>query len=186
MEEFQQCLRFPVENCYAFFATKLKVMALQRVDFPEFSVPEEILKSQEEFQEKMKNLFSEDLMKTNSSWERQGDSYTIKIDLPGYDISEVSVKLEDRTIVIGASHESKENGHSVKKECTRTVPLPDGTDSKTIQAEMPQGGYLRIIVKSEEGNVRKKKIERPKTLKGISENGIYSNLPSVKITPNRK
>ncbi|CAD5121266.1 unnamed protein product [Dimorphilus gyrociliatus] len=160
-------------------------MALQRVDFPEFSVPEEILKSQEEFQEKMKNIFSEDLMKSNSCWEKQGDNYIIKVDLPGYDISEVSVKLEDKTLVIGASHESKENGHAVKKECTRTVPLPDGTDTKTIQAEMPTEGNLRITVKSD-GSNQPKKIERPTTLKGISENGIYSNLPSVKVTPNRK
>lgn len=88
------------------------------------------------------------------------DSYVVTIDLPGYDSSEVTAHIDERTLTVQAEHseesgggEDDEAGQYVRHErrnttVRETVTFPMSVDADSVRASM-RNGVLQITVPKE-------------------------------------
>lgn len=81
------------------------------------------------------------------------DSVTVRVDLPGVDLDEIDVGVEDNMLIVSGvrrEEEREEREGFVRTEREygrffRAIPLPEGADESTIEATF-DGGVLEIKV----------------------------------------
>lgn len=86
------------------------------------------------------------------------DSYSITIDLPGYDKNNIKISVEDGYLtvnaVINSDNEEKEEGKFVRREryfgeCSRSFYVGDAIETEDIKANLTNG-ILRLEVPKKE------------------------------------
>lgn len=93
------------------------------------------------------------------------DAFTVQLDLPGVEKSDVKVKFEDDTLIVSGErkYESKtddNNFHRVERiygSFTRSIALPKDIDSDKVSANFKNGVLEVTLPKAEE--VKPKEIE---------------------------
>ncbi len=97
------------------------------------------------------------LMKTDIKENK--DSYSIEVDLPGYDKNDIKVDVEDGYLTIHASmnkdNEEKEDGKFVRREryfgeCSRSFYVGDEIETEDVKASFKNGTLKLEIPKKEE------------------------------------
>lgn len=87
------------------------------------------------------------------------DSYSIEVDLPGYDKNDIKVDVEDGYLTIHASmnkdNEEKEDGKFVRREryfgeCSRSFYVGDEIETEDVKASFKNGTLKLEIPKKEE------------------------------------
>jgi len=86
------------------------------------------------------------------------DEYVVTVDLPGYDKSDVDVRLDDRRLVVEAERSEREEtgddeGRYIRRErresaSTQTVTFPRDVRSENVSATM-QNGVLTVTLPKE-------------------------------------
>lgn len=83
----------------------------------------------------------------NMSVERDGDEYVVLADLPGFEKSEIDLRLDDGMLVLDATHEVAEsNAHgamSRSRHVHEFVRLPGEVDEDAVEATY-QNGVLEV------------------------------------------
>lgn len=96
-----------------------------------------------------------------SVWEEDGN-FHIALDLPGINLDELDVTVDDGNLVVTASRKAPENRqyvHNERKfgELNRMITLPDTVDPESIEAEYT-GGVLKVRL-SKRPEVLPRKVE---------------------------
>ena len=120
-----------------------------------------------DLQEQKLSLFESDFIPTVNT--REGEfAYHVEVDLPGVKKEDISVQVEDSTLIVSGERKAKEE---VKEEdyykiessfgsFTRSFSLPEEADIENIHAESEDGVLEVIVPKLETAKVDKvKKIE---------------------------
>jgi HSP20 family protein len=97
-------------------------------------------------------------------------AYTVRAELPGVELADLSIEIEDRTLVIRAekrqeSEETEEGYHCVESSfglVQRVLSLPDDADGGAIEAKFKNGVLKLRIPKhaAKASNARSIEIER--------------------------
>lgn len=117
------------------------------------------------------NLFEEEPMVAD--WrpavdlDEEDNEYTIRADLPGVDVKDIDVSLEDGVLTLRGErreeHKKSENGrHRVERftgSFFRRMTLPEAADSDQVSAHFDQGVLSIRIPKSEKKQARKIKVQ---------------------------
>jgi len=97
---------------------------------------------------------------------RQGDNFTVKIDLPGVDPASIDIDVDDRTLTVRAERAAEsvntedENSGWVSRERSygtyaRQIALGRGLDTSKIEAAYADGVLTLTIPVAEEAKPRK-------------------------------
>jgi HSP20 family protein len=109
------------------------------------------------------------------------DHFVLKADLPGLSEEDVSIEVEDGSLVIKgerkSEHESRERGwYRIERSSgsfSRTLTLPDGVDAEAISAEFDRGVLTVQIPKPAERKPRRVEIKpangTPAAVEGSAE-----------------
>jgi HSP20 family molecular chaperone IbpA len=95
-----------------------------------------------------------DLLSTQ--WHDDGNSFIVKVPVPGMSREDLSVHLEGRMLVISEKeHERNENNKGFRRSSVKhSITLPDGIDTARIQAKC-RHGLLTITVDKKERTTRR-------------------------------
>ncbi len=89
-------------------------------------------------------------------------SYVFEIDLPGYELNQISGEIVDGVLVVSAKREESNEGtylrHERYNECYVNYALPKNTDHSTMRANY-KNGVLVVTVNKSADNSRKLLIE---------------------------
>jgi HSP20 family protein len=109
------------------------------------------------------------------------DHFVLKADLPGLSEEDVSIEIQDGTLIISgerrAEHEQREKGwyriERASGSFSRSLTLPDGVDPDGVVAEFDRGVLEVRIPKPEERKPRRIAITpgngKPEALEGTAE-----------------
>jgi HSP20 family molecular chaperone IbpA len=114
------------------------------------------------------------------------DGFQVCLDVAHFQPNEISVKMEDNSIVVHAKHEEKRDDHGyISREFTRRYDLPQGFKPEEVTSSLSSDGVLSLqcphIPAIEGSNVRQVQIKQT----GPAKQSIKSNDEKEK-TPNGK
>lgn len=72
------------------------------------------------------------------------DLFTASFDLRSFEPSEISVKLEDNTLMVQANHEVTTDGQYELRQYVKRVPMPDNVLTDQLRSTLDQSGQLLI------------------------------------------
>lgn len=89
------------------------------------------------------------------------DGFQLCLNVRNYLASEISVKTDEKSIVVEAKHEERQDDHGyVSRQFTRRVDLPEGVNAEGVVATLSAEGILTIKAPAAEGNVRQIQVQQ--------------------------
>ncbi|WP_292660752.1 Hsp20/alpha crystallin family protein [Nitratifractor sp.] len=127
----------------------------------EQKVEEGVVETAKKFKEVFSNVASH-MPRANLSRNRQKDTYTIEVDLPGVKKEDINVSIEDNYLTVTAERklakEVKEDDYYLMESAfgkyTRSFYLPDDIDRDSIDAHYENG---RLIITFEKVASKKRR-----------------------------
>ncbi len=133
----------------------------QEVQKVEQKLEEGVVETAKKFKEVFSNVASH-LPLANLSRNRQKDTFTIEVDLPGVKKEDINVSVEDNYLIVSAERKMKEEVkeddyylmESAFGKYTRSFYLPDDIDRDSIDARYENG---RLIITFEKVASKKRR-----------------------------
>ena len=85
----------------------------------------------------------------------QDENYSVTLEVPGFDESEIDIEVRDGLLYIKAEHDEKSEHQHFYKKVNRSWTLPRGVKSEEIQAKL-KNGILTVLVPKREVTEHKK------------------------------
>lgn len=83
------------------------------------------------------------------------DNYYARVELPGVKKKELSLDLNDGTLLVGFERESKSEENEESPVWKRAITVPDGVDATKVSAKLEDGILTVTLPKSESHKPRK-------------------------------
>lgn len=97
-----------------------------------------------------------DLSKMDQEVKVGEDGFQVCVDVQHFQPNEISVKTEDKFVIVHAKHEDKQDDHGyIQREFTRRYQLPEGFKPENVNSTLSSDGVLVIKAPNPkvEGNV---------------------------------
>lgn len=73
-----------------------------------------------------------------------GRLFSMSFDVKDYDAEDITVTVEDQTLIVKATHASEENGAKTSKEFSRKIKIPPEVDPERLTSTLSSDGILTV------------------------------------------